>query len=89
MAATVCTIGDCTRPSVAAVDLGPHRAPLCATHYARHRRGRPLDPPIQRRGLVPMQVNMPRPLLARLRAQARALGWTLSEYVRQLLEDAS
>ena len=76
-----CTAPACDRAAVA--------RGLCATHYARHRRGRPLDPPIQRRGLVPMQVNMPRPLLARLRAQARALGWTLSEYVRQLLEDAS
>lgn len=62
-----CTIGDCARPAVARIQIGPHRASACATHYQRHRRGRPLEPPLRPTGLERVTVRLRPHVIAALR----------------------
>ncbi len=74
-----CTAPACDRAAVA--------RGLCATHYGRHRRGRPLDPPILSPGDgEQLAIRCRRPLLERLRARASASGLTLSQAVRAAIE---
>ncbi len=73
-----CTAPACDRPVIA--------GSLCQAHYARRRRGRPLEPPIQAPvDAAQIVVRCRRGLVDRLRGRAAAEGLTLSEAARRAI----
>lgn len=78
-----CEIADCNRPAVATV---PPLGAMCGTHYQRHRRGRPLEPPIRSpRELCRLWVRAERALLDRAQARAAVEGIPLAEGIRRAI----